>query len=157
MNWINILYAVDEGFLQYIFTALISLTLLSFSVSLSIHDWYTVFRVLLLLMLKMYMLLSILEGDPGEIYDKTFHAFISTHEQGSMHLKYRLQRPQKGHHIHLWTAHTWMTDPGWTCWKGSPHWCASAWTLPHQGTFLGVGQEAHHRSLQDYVWMTDFN
>lgn len=82
MNLINILHAVDKGFLQWIFTAMISLTLPSFAVSFTIHDWFTVFRVLFLLMLKMHMLLLILQGDPGEIYDNTFHAFISIHEQG---------------------------------------------------------------------------
>lgn len=72
---------MDKGFLQCIFTAVMSLTLLSFAVSFSLHDWYTVFRVLIMLMLKMRALLSVLEGDPGEIYDNSFHAFISTHEQ----------------------------------------------------------------------------
>lgn len=64
MNLIKILHTVEKGFLLYTFIS----TLSPFSIFpvLLYYNWYIVFRVLYLLMLKIYRLLSIPEGDSGE-------------------------------------------------------------------------------------------
>lgn len=66
MNCIKILHAVEKSFLPYLFISL-SFTPFCFADSFALHEWYIVFRVLCLMMLKMYRLLSywkeILEKD----------------------------------------------------------------------------------------------
>lgn len=161
MNWIKILNAVKKVFLLYVFISTISLTLFWFSGSCSLHVWSIAFRVFCLLMLKIYTLLSILEGDSGGRHIKMDSIPLSSHTSrtNARVQAYKIQTSQttkRPLHSLVNCIHAWMTGPGWTCWKESTRWCAIAWKLPHQCTFLGVGQEAYHRSLQANI-STDFN
>lgn len=66
MNCVKILHAVEKGFLLYMFLSSISLPVFCFARSFALRDWYIVFRVLSMLMLNIYRVLSILERDSGK-------------------------------------------------------------------------------------------
>lgn len=110
MNCVKILHAVEKGFLLYMFLSSISLPVFCFARSFALRDWYIVFRVLSMLMLKIYRLLSILERDSGKqnlwLYPHRGVGLV----QGSMHANYRLHRLRKRpppplrncKHMHKW-------------------------------------------------------